>query len=360
MAVVPEVPQHARRMDASKAEEIATLTTLCAEQLAAPVDRVAPLPGGLGLRRFYRIQLRGQAGSVIARVEAEEDPGGRPAGALPEPPLEPIRALLEAAGLPVPRRLGGDPQRGICLLEDAGDQLLESARGRQDLQREAAELVPRLQAIADPGGVDAFRRSLDATLFAYKAELFSRYSLREALGREARPAETRVVRDAFAWIAQRCAEAPRRLAHRDLQSRNLLVVPRRPDGGHLVMIDLQGAFLAPPEYDLVCLLRDSYAPVPELRVAALLEDVRPQLPDAPEAELFARRFDWLTLTRKGKDHARFLYALRERGDLRYAPFVPPTVAVLRAAARRAATDAAPLQRLANLVEQLPEEVPCGG
>jgi len=360
MATSLEMPQQIRHMsEAQQGAEAAALATLCEAQLGRSVVRVEPLASGLGRRRFYRIHLHPNGGTLIARVEAREDANGRPPGVAPEPALEPIRALFEAAGLPVPRRLGGDPQCGIALLEDAGDHFLEAASGQDSLLREAAELVPRIQAIGNPGNVSAFRRRLDAPLFAYKAELFSHYSLREALGRDPSEAERRVVQDAFAWIAARCAEAPSKLAHRDLQSRNLLVVPRRPDGGHLVMIDLQGAFLAPPEYDLVCLLRDSYLPVPEPRVAELLAALRPQLPDAPDPQSFAERFDWLTLTRKGKDHARFLYALRERGDDRYARYLPRTAALLRLAARRAARQATELRELAELVEALPEEAPCG-
>ena len=120
------------------------------------------------------------------------------------------------------------------------------------------------------------------------------------------------------------------------------------------MIDLQGAWLAPPEYDLVCLLRDSYVELPEGEVAAHLDRVRPQLPDAPDPDTFAHRFDLLTLTRKGKDHARFLYAVSERGDRRYLPFVAPTVRALRAAASRAAARDPRLAALAELIEELPE------
>ena len=99
-----------------------------------------------------------------------EDPAGRPAGAAPEPPHEPIRALLERAGLPVPRRLGGDPAAGIELLEDVGSLPLQSAAAalapaaRADLYREACELVPRIQRIVpvadmhDPHVVALFER----------------------------------------------------------------------------------------------------------------------------------------------------------------------------------------------------------
>jgi aminoglycoside/choline kinase family phosphotransferase len=125
--------------------------------------------------------------------------------------------------------------------------------------------------------------------------------------------------------------------------------PRR-----LVMIDLQGAFLAPPEYDLVCLLRDSYLELGDAEVKGHVDRVRPRLPDAPDAETFARRFDLLTLTRKGKDHARFVYAARKRGDARFLRFVPATVRALRSAAARAADRDPRVAPLAELVHALPE------
>jgi hypothetical protein len=326
-------------------------------------QRLEWLAGGLSLRRFARVWLAPPgAPTLVARVEAPEDPRGRPAGAAPEPPHEPIRALLERAGLPVPRRLGGDPEVGIDLLEDAGTVSLDIAsRGlappaRAELYREACGLVPRIQAIPPTPGVAAFGRSLDAALFAYKADLFARDGL-AARGRPATPAETAAVRDAFARIAAEMAGAPQRLAHRDFQSSNLYVSGRTDAGHRLRILDVQGAFMAPPEYDLVCLLRDSYVELLDGEIAAHVDAVRPRLPDAPDAETFARRFDLLTLTRKGKDLARFLFAARERGDARYLAHVPATVRHLRAAAARAAARDRRIADLAGLVLELPES-PC--
>jgi aminoglycoside/choline kinase family phosphotransferase len=204
--------------------------------------------------------------------------------------------------------------------------------------------------------VAAFDRALDAPLFAYKADLVARYGL-PARGRDATPAERAAVSDAFARIAREMNAGPRRLAHRDYQSANLYVDERALDGARLRLIDLQGAFLAPPEYDLVCLLRDSYVELPDAEIAAHCDAVRGALPDAPDAETFARRFDLLTLTRKGKDHARFLYAARERGDRRYLVHVPATVRYLRGAAARAARRAPGMADLAALLHELPE-APC--
>jgi aminoglycoside/choline kinase family phosphotransferase len=121
------------------------------------------------------------------------------------------------------------------------------------------------------------------------------------------------------------------------------------------MIDLQGAFLAPPEYDLVCLLRDSYVELPDAEVEAHCARIRPALPDAPDCDAFAHRFDLLTLTRKAKDHARFLYAAGVRHDFRYLPFVPATVRFLHAAAARAVEREPELRPLAEMVAALPED-----
>jgi len=352
-----------RRGELAPAEAEA-LGVWAAASLGVPLAGVERVPAGIGLRAFYRIRFRGGPGTAIARVDAAEDPAGRPAGSAPEPPLEPVRALLERAGLPVPRRYAADPARGVELLEDGGpeslcDRLLRVAPAEQGaLVRAALDLVPRIQHVADDGsGVAAFTRRLDAALFRYKAELFASVSVAAALGRAPRPAETRVVTEAFDWIARHSERAPQRLAHRDFQSHNLLVRSAPEAKPVFLLIDLQGAFLAPPEYDLVCLLRDSYLGLPEALVAEQCERIRPLLPDAPTADELALRFDLLTLTRKGKDHARFLVAAR-RGETRYRRYVAPTAAMLRTAAARTRDVAAPLARLAELVEALPEEPPC--
>ncbi len=338
---------------------------LVRERLGVEPASLEPLHQGMALRRFYRVRLPAgvRPASAVARLEAPEDPARRPAGLPPEPALEPLRSFLEAAGLPVPALLARDAQAGIELLEDLGSRSLAdavadaSASEREALYTEACALVPRLQAVQDPGGaLPAFQRRLDRPFFDYKAAFFVRWSLPQALGRAARPAEAAVVQEAFDVVAEAAAGAPARLSHRDLQSANLLLRPGAPPGARLVLIDLQGAWLAPPEYDLVCLLRDSYVELAPGEQRAHLARVRPLLPDAPPADVFLRRFDLLTLTRKGKDHAVFLYHA-SRGDGHWLRFVPTTVRHLRAAAVALADTDRRLARLAELVLELPEQ-PC--
>lgn len=338
----------------------AELRALARRALGAEVASLEPLTGGLGHRRFYRLRLAGSAPrSCVARVDRGEPAPGVP----PEPPLEPTRAFLETHGLPVPRRLGGDA--GIDLLEDAGSRALAAvAPGASDAERralyeEACDLVPRLQRLADPsGGVPAFGRRLDAALLALKARRFCAASLPAGLGRAPSAAEERVVAEAFARVREAVEAAPLRLAHRDFQSANLLVDESRPAGARLVMIDLQGAFLAPPEYDLVCLLRDSYVVLSDTEVRAHAERVRPALPDAPAPEVFARRFDLLTIARKAKDHALF-HEVAARGDPGWLHHAPATLGYLRSAAARLAADDPCFARFAALLDAMREGDACG-
>jgi len=333
----------------------ATVRRLVEDRLGA-VERIEPVGEHLGTRTFLRVRL-GDGRSLIARVDAGEDPESRPPGVPPEPPLEPIRRFLESAGLPVPARLGGQDE--VELLEDLGRRSLATAvrdapaEVRRALYREACDLVPRLQRLRDPGALPAFSRRLDEALFRYKAELFARFSFDDEDSRA-------IVREAFARIAGEMRDAPQRLAHRDFQSANLILREARDGTEQLAMIDLQGAFLAPPEYDLVCLLRDSYVAIPEDEVEAHLGRIRGELPDAPDPESFRRRFDLLTLTRKGKDHARFLYAARTRGDDALLRFVPPTVRQLKRAAERSAARDPAYAPLAGCIARLADtpEPPC--
>jgi aminoglycoside/choline kinase family phosphotransferase len=82
--------------------------------------------------------------------------------------------------------------------------------------------------------------------------------------------------------------------------------------------------MAPPEYDLVCLLRDSYVELDDAAVDAHLSRARSALPDCPDEELYRLRFDLLTLTRKGKDHALFRAVAVVRGDERSLKYRPAT------------------------------------
>jgi len=324
-----------------EADDRTAIEHLVEDRLHQQLRSCEAIEGGLSLRRFYRLTLEGgRHERAVARIEGPEDPSGRPAGSAPEPPLEPVRALLEREGLPVPRRIAAGA--GIELLEDLGLESLEMAAragdgsALRDLYSRACALIPRLQRVESEPGVAAFDRRLDRPMLAYKAQRLIDWGVPFALGRSASPGEAELVRAAFEAIATACEGAPQRLAHRDFKAANLMLQRTPGAPPRLAMIDLQGAFLAPPEYDLVCLLRDSHVELPEALVQTLLEEIRSQLPDGPDPRSFATRFDLLTVSRVGKDMSLYLSAARERGERRYQRFVPSAARNLCAALGRLA------------------------
>ena len=100
------------------------------------------------------------------------------------------------------------------------------------------------------------------------------------------------------------------------------------------MIDLQGAFLAPPEYDLVCLLYDLQTDIEEPMARELFEAILPELPDAPSVEEAGERFDALAIARVCKDVAHVVHAARARGDQRRWSEVPRGLELIQRAADR--------------------------
>ena len=335
--------------------DLDALAAWVSERLGGAPASLTPIAPGLGHRHFLRVALEGAPGSVILRVDR---PGDRPEtpGIAPEPPLEPIRAHLEAAGIPVPKSHGHDGERGLDLLEDVGDHTLEQAalgadaNTRRALYLEAIDVALRLQAVeappADAPRVEAYERRLDRALVATKARKVNDWLLPEMLHRDPSQSERAIVDRAFDAIADLVEAAPARLSHRDYKAANIHL---RDEGG-LALIDLQGAFMAPPEYDLVCLLRDSHVPMTAAEVDALLEVALERLPvDVDAARL---RFDALTISRVGKDLAHYLDAARTRGDDRYLGFVGVGLARLQTAAERLAARDPSWRALGELVASL--------
>ena len=321
------------------------LTGFVDARWGARLEDAVPLAPGLGTRRFFRLKLSGGAPpavSMIARVDAEEDPAKRADGVAPEPPLEPIRHFLADHGVPVPERHADLPALHTELLEDLGDTSLERVASdpsterarRTDLYREACKIIVRLQEIEGPAaGIDAFDRRLDRRLFQSKADRVVGWALPYWLGREVTQSDERVVREVYDRVATIADRAPQRLSHRDFKAANVHLT----EDDRLVLIDLQGAFLAPPEYDLVCLLRDPHVELPRDDVDALLAACRESLPDAPSAGHFEQRFTLLTLTRVAKDAAHYIHAHTHAGDDRYLPWLPTARRYLIDAADRASS-----------------------
>jgi aminoglycoside/choline kinase family phosphotransferase len=346
------------------------LRTEITELLGRTPSQIRRIQAGLGHRHFFRLHFEDGLApeSLIARVEPK---GTRKDLAGQEPELEPIRAFLEQAGLPVPRSFANT--KHIQILEDLGENSLEKVASESsparcnELYARACALIPRLQQLPAPTGghVEAFRREWDRDLVASKAQKWLDWSFPLIEGRSAGPLERKTLSEAFDAIARQCRQTPLRLAHRDFKAANL---HQRPHSEEVewVMIDLQGAFLAPPEYDLVCLLRDAHVALPESQIENHLRDIRLELPDRPDEEIFMNRFNMITLTRVSKDLSHYLHAATHRKDERYLAHIPQALSNLKEAARRLTGSGPaigpPIGPLLEIIEALPDgiELPLPG
>jgi hypothetical protein len=331
---------------------------------------IEPIEAGLGTRRFYRIAFpNGSPRSLVARVD-RESPRPSPSNAgdavassqsptwLPEPPLEPLRSFLAQAGLPVPECPLHLPELGIDLLEDVGDRTLSDADApaRTRLYREACEWLPRMQRLsASPEEIPAFGRVFDRALVQTKAWKWSHWAIPGLLDRQATTRETRAIETAFESIADLLETAPRRLAHRDFKAENLHLVQSADRAtARLVMIDIQGAFLAPPEYDLVCLLYDLQVDLDEAFVQATFAAIQPELPDTVDLELARLRFDAIATIRLAKDLAHVVHAGRARDDRRRWHEIPRGLELLGRAAGRLRHTLSEVNPLFSVIQTLTE------
>ena len=381
MPIRESVGSHASDDAAAKTGDLDLLAEILPVYARRPYALIESIPAGLGTRRFYRVHFTdGPPESLVARVESQagaeaeiqakkdaEAIGERelpdaPAW-LPEPPLEPLRQFLEDAGLRVPHSIAHLPERGVDLLEDVGERTLMQTDEpeRSQRYREACQIVPRLQKLsASPERIPAFGRIFDRQLIDTKAWKWLHWTIPGLLDRPATQEESRSFHELVEGFSALLDEAPRRLAHRDFKAENLHLVPHATAPGsvgeqeecEIVMIDVQGAFMAPPEYDLVCLLYDLQVDLDERFAMECFGSTLADLPDSPDPKLAALRFDAIATLRLCKDISHLVHARLSRNDARRWHEIPRGLAILERLMGRLSRTFPEAQALNSVIQTL--------
>jgi len=271
---------------------------------------IQPLTGDVSPRRYFRALLDDGASAILATYP----PAVRSSCAR----FLRTTALLEEAGVRVPRVIAGDCAAGWMLLEDLGPQTLgEWGEGRPwselagffahalDLARRISRLPSGELAELNPVlGGEVLARELAQTwdLFLAPQGLVSDAAL---------AADLRAALDA---ICGGLAAAPPVPCHRDFMVRNLMPLFAT---GTLAVLDHQDLRLGPPLYDVASLLNDTLFP-PPAAAEALLAAV---LSSPAERERYHRAAAQRTLKAVGT-YASFA----RRGAARHLPLIPPTLA----------------------------------
>jgi aminoglycoside/choline kinase family phosphotransferase len=324
------------------------------EASGLPVKRLA---GHASMRSYWRVGL--PPGSLVVMVmppgagPEEVTQGGRPA----VDPFVDVQGYLASIGVRVPAIRAFFEAEGLMVLEDLGDEMLETrllaGDDRAALYERAVDQLARLRAAAEarPAGCLAFTRAFDEDLYRWELHHFREWLLEAWKGASLDPAERAELDGWFDRISASLAAEPRGFTHRDYQSRNLMVLP----GGEQAVIDFQDALLGPRQYDLVALLRDSYVELDQPFIEAMLRRYLARLAEAggPRLEYgpFRQTFDLLTVQRKLKDAGRFVFIDRVRKNPGFLVSIPSSLKYVREALARR-PDLQPLQTL--LARHLPE------
>jgi aminoglycoside/choline kinase family phosphotransferase len=287
-----------------------------AERLPGAV--ALPLAGDASSRSYYRVPGRN---AVLALYPEPFAPSSSPF-------LE-VRELLQGFGLPVPRLLDVDGDRGILLLEDLGDETLqETLKGageaeREALYREALGQVTAFQraSAVGPRSASCYSLAFDTEKLSWELHYFVKHFLEGLRGRALSVSDRAALQEAFHALASEIASFPRVLCHRDFHSRNLM-----RHQGVLFWIDFQDARLGPATYDLVSLLRDSYVSLPAEFIEEFAERFRAEALPEEDPATFRRRFGLVSLQRNLKALGTFGFMAKERGKTIYLQYVPGTLA----------------------------------
>ncbi len=293
------------------------------EENAGPVDSVEPVPGHASARAYSRARAGGKT-FILCRDETFT---GTP---LEEYPFYIVYTLLKER-VPVPGIIAAFPETGLLLLEDLGDEILETVypglakSDRDSLFREILLVLGSIQTVTGKSPVP-FSLAFDTDKLMYEFGLFIDHCLKGYYRADISEREEGDLRDAFLAIA-RILDRPELfvLNHRDFQSRNIMIKNRKP-----WIVDFQDARMGLPQYDLVSLVYDDYISldggfreylVQEYRVLSRKLGVHDMGRD--EFDFFA---DISAFQRNIKVGGTFSFLLRERGLMSYEKLIPSTLA----------------------------------
>jgi aminoglycoside/choline kinase family phosphotransferase len=282
------------------------------------IEAFQRLAGDASTRIYYRARY---ADGSTAIIMLQPDPGQGQ-----EESFLDVQRFLDNLSLPVPRIYFHDHQEGVVVLEDLGDDLLETAVQRCDhsglraLYKKTVDLLLSMRRKTkglDSGSV-AFSLAFDEEKLMQEFLFFLTHFVKGLHGTHLSRKTEATLEEFFAKVSRILAAEPRIFTHRDYHSRNLV-----HHQGRLVMIDFQDARMGPVQYDLASVLRDSYVTVPEELVSDLLHYYAAESEESDE-ERFRYIFDVMSLQRNIKALGTFGYQLSVRGSDRYTSSIPRT------------------------------------
>ena len=288
-----------------------------------------PLTGDASTRRYYRLFFpnseRPDETFVVMQLESPQ-PGT-------ETDYGKLTRFLSSIGIPVPNLFAYDDIKGILLIEDCGDLLLQEAvkacRSERSIRcwyEKSIDLIVRMQkraTVTMESNCPAHHLKFDVEKFMWEFDFMLTHYIQGLLGQNLTAAEKEEIRNQFKTVCVILAEEETWFVHRDYHSRNLMI-----KDGELKVLDFQDARMGPRQYDLASLLRDSYTELPEELIDALIDyyiDLMNDNGERFDRKRFRYIFDLVALQRNLKAIGTFSFQKICRGNNRYVEDITRTL-----------------------------------
>lgn len=288
--------------------------------VGSDVARIEPLPGDASNRAYCRVVLQNGERRILALLPETFEPDALP--------FLDTAALFAEIPVRIPNVLEVSGARGILVLEDLGDDLLqhvverESSARKRALYEEAIDILARLQLRGDELETERFlalRTAFDRNKFTWELEFFREHFLEGFCDSPLDADEREALTSAFASLSSELCEQDFVLCHRDYHARNLMVIAEG-----LAVIDFQDARRGPRAYDVVSLLNDSYVLHPEDFVASMVERF-----EASVGAKITNDYDAAALQRNLKALGTFGYQIGRRANSVYERYLDGTLRLVR-------------------------------
>ena len=236
----------------AKTELLLRQTRIHFPRLEEATVKITPIEKGGSDRKFYRVRCSPEQTIILVKYNFEREENRH---------YVEIAEFLAGHKIRTPKIYFHDPVEGLIWIEDLGKTDLWSHRGeswlvRRALYESAIDEIVKLHCLPEAAG-RAIQKSLpavfDAALYRWEQTYFLENCLGGHFGVAERERSELSTLPALNQIAERLAQRPRVLVHRDFQSQNIIV---RNAQAHL--IDFQGMRPGLAEYDLASLLFDPY------------------------------------------------------------------------------------------------------
>ncbi|MBO9665414.1 MAG: phosphotransferase [Bdellovibrio sp.] len=299
------------------------LVPFLSRSLSSNSYKVFSLAGDASNRRYYRVVLDNQSW-VLMRWEPF-DPNNYP--------FLSVLNHFAKNGVNVPKIVSMSPEEGLVLLEDLGDLMLERKFWESQSHESSMEwyklsvdelIKIHYTATNDKSDCSAFKIKFDTEKFLWEMNYGKDNLLAGVLKFPFNDKSNKEISDIFLDVCSKLDAEPKRIAHRDYHSRNVMI---KLDKVHV--IDFQDARLGPIQYDLVSLMRDSYVDMSDEMAQQLtnyyLERAKPFLPKDFSREHFDRMYELQSIQRCFKACGSFASFYHQREDRRYLKYLSGTL-----------------------------------